>query len=100
MESRPEGKSVVGKGDRSRDGIFKQSPFKNLGEFHTESAEAAGRASRAPVHRRVQEVGYKPLLNQERRQKHHTSAEDFEIKVPESGGGVERHRIQAATSPE
>lgn len=94
MKSRLEGKSVVGKGDRSRERIFKQSPFKNSGEFHTERTEAGGRASRATVHRRVQEVGYKPLLNQGRHQKHATSAkEDFQFKVPESGGGAETHRI-------
>ncbi len=47
----------------------------------------------------------KPLLNQRQRQKHLTWAVKvnfafhLEIKVPESGGRVERHRIHVAWSP-
>ncbi len=38
--------------------IFKQNPFKNLGELHKEWAEAGVKASRATTHRRVKEFGY------------------------------------------
>ncbi len=91
--------------DRKLENTVKQSRFKHLWELHKEWTEAS-----------------KPLLKQKQRQKHLTWAKEkrtelflsgpkssfqmkvnlafnLEIKVPESGGRVERHRIHVAWSP-
>ncbi len=39
--------------------IVKQNRFKNLGELHKEWTEAGVKASRATIHRRVKEFGYR-----------------------------------------
>ncbi len=90
-----------------------------MGRF-TKSGTAAGvSASRTTTHRHMQDMGFscripcvKPLLNNRQRQKHldWTAAEwskvmfsdeskfafPLEIRVPESGGREERHRIHVA----
>ncbi len=93
----------------------KQSRFKHLGELHKEWTEAGVSASRVTTLRHLQEMATKPLLKQKHRQKHLTWAKrkrslllsgpkssfqmkvnlafHLEIKFPESGGRVERHRI-------
>ncbi len=91
--------------DRKLENTVKQSWLKHLGELHKERTEAT-----------------KPLLKQKQCQKHLTWAKEkisglflsgpkssfqmkvnvafhLEIKVPESGGRVERHRIHVAWSP-
>ncbi len=103
---------------------MKQNPFKNVGEIHKEWTAAGVSASRTTMHRRIQDMGFscripcvKPLLNNRQRQKHLAWAKDkrtglllsgpklcsllnfafpLEIRVPESGGREERHRIHVA----
>ncbi len=97
----------------------KQSWFKHLGELHKEWTEAGVSASRVTTLRCLQEKGYQATSEPE------TTSEasylgcgekelsgpkssfqikvnfafHLEIKVPESGGRVERHRIHVAWSP-
>ncbi len=103
---------------------MKQNPFKNVGEIHKEWTAAGVSASRTTTHRCMQDVSYscripcvKPLLNNRQRQKCLAWAKDkglllsgpklcylmkvnfafpLEIRVPESGGREERHRIHVA----
>ncbi len=105
---------------------MKQNPFKNVGEIHKEWTAAGVSASRTTTHRRMQDMGFscripcvKPLLNNRQRQKRLAWAKDkkdwnaaewskvislmkvnfafpLEIRVPESGGREERHRIHVA----
>jgi len=85
-----------------------------LGELHKDWTEAGVSASGATTHRRIQDMGYncritrvKLLLNNIRSvlpglrrkitfQMKVNFAFHLEIKVPESGGRVERHRIKVA----
>ncbi len=106
--------------------IVKQNPFKNVGEIHKEWTAAGVSASRTTTHRHMQDMGFscripcvKPLLNNRQRQKRLAWAKDkrtglllsgpklcslmkvhfafpLEIRVPESGGREERHRIHVA----
>ena len=71
------------RGDRSLERVVRQRRFKNLGELHKEWTEAGVSASRATMHRRVQDMGFscripcvKPLLNQRQRQRRLTWAKD------------------------
>ncbi len=119
-------KSVQAIGITTLERIVKQNPFKNVGEIHKEWTAAGVSASRTTTHRRMQDMGFscriprvKPLLNNRQRQKHLAWAKDkkdwtaaewskvmfsdeskfcisFEIRVPESGGREERHRIHVA----
>ncbi len=103
---------------------MKQNPFKNVGEIHKEWTAAGVSASRTTTHRRMQDMGFscpcvKPLLNNRQRQKRLAWAKTkrtglllsgpklcslmkvnfafpLEIRVPESGGREERHRIHVA----
>ncbi len=105
---------------------MKQNPFKNVGEIHKEWTAAGVSASRTTTHRRMQDMGFscripcvKPLLNNRQRQKSLAWAKDkkdwtaaewskvmfsdeskfcisLEIRIPESGGREERHRIHVA----
>ncbi len=105
---------------------MKQNPFKNVGEIHKEWTAAGVNASRTTTHRRMQDMGFschipcvKPLLNNRQHQKRLAWAKDkkdwtaasgpklcslmkvnfafpLEIRVPESGGREERHRIHVA----
>ncbi len=100
--------------DRKLKNTVKQSCFKHLGELHKEWTEAA-----SPHSHVFRKRATKPLLSQRQRQKHLKWAVEkitglllsgpnspfqmkvnfafnLEIKVPESGGRVERHIIQAA----
>ncbi len=104
--------------DRKLENTVKQSWFKHLGELHKEWTEAGVSASRVTTLRRLQEKGYQATSEPE------TTSEasylgcgekeldccsvvqcplnfafHLEIKVPESGGRVERHRIHVAWSP-
>ncbi len=49
---------TTNRGKRSLMRIVKQNRFKNLGELHKEWTEAGVKASRATIHRRVEEFGY------------------------------------------
>ncbi len=105
---------------------MKQNPFKNVGEIHKEWTAAGVSASRTTTHRRMQDMGFscripcvKPLLNNRQRQKRLAWAKDkraglllsgpklcslmkvnvafpLEIRVPDSEGREERHRIHVA----
>ncbi len=104
---------------------MQQNPFKNVGEIHKEWTAAGVSASRTTTHRRMQDMGFscciprvKPLLNNRQRQKRLVWAKDkkdwaaaewskrslmkvnfafpWKIRVPESGGREERHRIHVA----
>ncbi len=62
---------LVGKGAQATEMTTALGRFKNLGELHKECTKARVIASRATIHRRIQEMGYschipsiKPLLNQ------------------------------------
>ncbi len=105
--------------DCKLENTVKQSWFKHLWELHKEWTEAGVSASRVTTLRRLQEKGYQATSETE------TSSEasylgcgekelsgpkssfqmkvnfafHLEIKVTESGGRVERHRIHAAWSP-
>ncbi len=105
--------------DCKLENTVKQSWFKHLWELHKEWTEAGVSASRVTTLRRLQEKGYQATSEPE------TTSEvsylgcgekelsgpkssfqikvnfafHLEIKVPESGGRVERHRIHVAWSP-
>ncbi len=109
--------------DCKLENTVKQSWFKHLWELHKEWTEAGISASRVTTLRRLQEKGYQATSEPE------TTSEasylgcgekeldccsvvqsplfrfkvnfafNLEIKVPESGGRVERHRIHVAWSP-
>ncbi len=89
----------------------KQSRFNHLGELHKESTEAGCSASRVTTLRHLQEQGYKATSEAWAKEKKNWTvaqwsnvlfqmkvhfAFNLEIKVPESGGRVERHRIHVA----
>ncbi len=107
--------------DCKLENTVKQSWFKHLGELHKEWTEA-GVHQESPRSDVFRKRATKPLLNQRQRQKRLTWAVEkrtglllsgpkssfqmkvnfafhLEIKVPESGGRVERHRIHVAWNP-
>lgn len=51
------GKVHNNRDDRSPERIVKRSRFENLGWLHKERTESGVSVSRAPTHRRVQEIG-------------------------------------------
>ncbi len=105
--------------DRKLKNTVKQSWFKHLGELHKEWTEAGVSASRVTTLRRLQEKGYQATSEPETMseasylgcgekelsgpkssfQMKVNFAFHLEIKVPESGGRVERHRIHVAWCP-
>ncbi len=107
--------------DRKLENTVKQSWFKHLGELHKEWTEAGVSASRVATLRHLQEKGYQATYETEIRsilpglerkiiglllsgpkssfQIKVQFAFHLEIKVPESGGRVERHRIHVSWSP-
>ncbi len=109
--------------DRKLENNVKQIQFKHLGELHKEWTEAGVSASRVTTLRYVQEKAYqatsetgnivRSILPGIRRkitvlflsgpkssfQMKVNCAFHLEIKVPESGGRVEQHRIHVAWSP-
>ncbi len=108
--------------DRKLENTVKQSWFKHLWELHKEWTEAGVSASRVTTLRRLQKKGYQATSEPETTseasylgcgEKNWTFAQwskvlfsdeskfciSLEIKVPESGGRVERHRIHVAWSP-
>ncbi len=105
--------------DCKLENTVKQSWFKHLGELHKEWTEAGVSASRDTTHRHLQEKGYQATSEPETTSKASylgcgekelsgpksslqmkvNFAFHLEIKVPESGGRVERHRIHVAWSP-
>ncbi len=105
--------------DCKLENTVKQSWFKHLGELHKEWTEAGVSASRVTTLRRLQEKGYQATSEPETTseasylgcgekelsgpkssfQMKVNFAFHLEIKVPESGGRVERHRIHVAWSP-
>ncbi len=105
--------------DCKLENTVKQSWFKHLGELHKEWTEAGVSASRVTTLRRLQEKGYQATSEPETTseasylgcgekelsgpkssfQMKVNFAFHLEIKVPESGGRVERHRIHVALSP-
>ncbi len=119
-------KCTSNRDNRTLERIVKQNPFKNVGEIHKEWTAAGVSASRTTTHRRMQDMGFscripcvKPLLNNRQRQKRLAWAKTkktglllsgpklcslmkvnfafpLEIRVPESGGREERHRIHVA----
>ncbi len=118
-----EKKCTSNRDNRTLERIVKQNPFKNVGEIHKEWTAAGVSASRTITHRRMQDMGFscripcvKPLLNNRQHlawakdKKDWTAAEwskvcslmkvnfafPLEIRVPESGGTEERHRIHVA----
>ncbi len=104
---------------RCTSNTVKQSWFKHLWELHKEWTEAGVSASRVTTHRHLQEKGYHATSEPETTsevsylgcgekelsgpkpsfQMKVNFAFNLEIKVPESGGRVERHRIHVAWSP-
>ncbi len=119
-------KCTSNRDNRTLERILKQNPFKNVGEIHKEWTAARVSASRTTTHTRMQDMGFscripcvKPLLNNRQRQKRLAWAKDkkdwlllsgpklcslikvhfafpLEIRVPESGGREEGHRIHVA----
>ncbi len=105
--------------DCKLENTVKQSWFKHLGELHKEWTEAGVSASRVTTPRHLQEKGYHATSEPETTsevsylgcgekelsgpkpsfQMKVNFAFNLEIKVPESGGRVERHRIHVAWSP-
>ncbi len=105
--------------DCKLENTVKQSWFKHLWELHKEWTEAGVSASRVTTLRRLQEKGYQATSEPETTseasylgcgekelsgpkssfQMKVNFAFHLEIKVPESGGRVERHRIHVAWSP-
>ncbi len=105
--------------DWKLENTVKQSWFKHLWELHKEWTEAGVSASRVTTLRRLQEKGYQATSEPETTseasylgcgekelsgpkssfQMKVNFAFHLEIKVPESGGRVERHRIHVAWSP-
>ncbi len=116
-------KCTSNRDNRILERIVKQNPFKNVWEIHKEWTAAGVSASRTTTHRRMQDMGFrvhvKPLLNNRQCQKRLAWAKDkedwtaaewskvmfsdenfafpLEIRVPESGGREERHRIHVAS---
>ncbi len=102
--------------DCKHENTVKQSWFKNLWELHKEWTEAGVSASRVTTLRSLQEKGYQATSEPETTsevsylgcgekelsgpkssfQMKVNFAFHLEIKVPESGGRVERHRIHVA----
>ncbi len=119
-------KCTSNRDNRTLERIVKQNPFKNVGEIHKEWTAAGVSASRTTTHGRMQDMGFscripcvKPLLNNRQRQKRLAWAKDkrtglllsgpklcslmkvnfafpLQIRVPESVGREERHRIHIA----
>ncbi len=105
--------------DWKLENTVKQSWFKHLWELHKEWTEAGVSASRVTTLRRLQEKGYQATSEPETTseasylscgekelsgpkssfQMKVNFAFHLEIKVPESGWRVERHRIHVAWSP-
>ncbi len=105
--------------DCKLENTVKQSWFKHLWELHKEWTEAGVSASRVTTLRRLQEKGYQATSEPETTseasylgcgekelsgpkssfQMKVNFAFHLEIKVPESGRRVERHRIHVAWSP-
>ncbi len=105
--------------DCKLENTVKQSWFKHLWELHKEWTEAGVSASRVTTLRRLQEKGYQATSEPETTseasylgcgekelsgpkssfQMKINFAFHLEIKVPESGGRVERHRFHVAWSP-
>ncbi len=105
--------------DYKLENTVKQSWFKHLWELHKEWTEAGVSASRVTTLRRLQEKGYQATSEPETTseasylgcgekelsgpkssfQMKVNFAFHLEIKVPESGGRVERYRIHVAWSP-
>ncbi len=105
--------------DCKLENTVKQSWFKHLWELHKEWTEAGVSASRVTTLRRLQEKGYQATSEPETTseasylgcgekelsgpkssfQMKVNFAFHLEIKVPESGGRVERHRIHVSWSP-
>ncbi len=105
--------------DCKLENTVKQSWFKHLWELHKEWTEAGVSASRVTTLRRLHEKGYQATSEPETTseasylgcgekelsgpkssfQMKVNFAFHLEIKVPESGGRVERHRIHVAWSP-
>ncbi len=105
--------------DCKLENTVKQSWFKHLWELHKEWTEAGVSASRVTTLRHLQEMGYQATSEPETTsevsylgcgekelsgpkssfQMKVNFAFHLEIKVPESGGRVERHRIHVAWSP-
>ncbi len=115
-------KCTSNRDNRTLERIVKQNPFKNVGEIHKEWTAAGVSASRTTTHRRMQDMGFscripcvKPLLNNRHVRSVSTGlllsgpklcslmkvnfAFPLEIRVPESGGREERHRIHVAWGP-
>ncbi len=111
---------TINRDDCKLENTVKQSWFKHLGELHKEWTEAGVSASRVTTLRRLQEKGYQATSEPETTseasylgcgekeldcgpkssfQMKVNFAFHLEIKVPESGGRVERHRIHVAWSP-
>ncbi len=114
-------KCTSNRDNRTLERIVKQNPFKNVGEIHKEWTAAEVSASRTTTHRRMQDMGFKgpcqatleqqtavrsvsPGLKTKRTglllsgpklcsQMKVNFAFPLEIRVPQSGGREERHRI-------
>ncbi len=85
--------------------IVKQNRFKNLSELNKERTEAGVKASRATIHRRVKEFGYRrrrtgllPSGPKSSFQMRASFVFNLETKVLESGGRVEKLIAQVAWS--
>ncbi len=122
-------KCTSNRDNRTLERIVKQNPFKNVGEIHKEWTAAGVSASRTTTHRRMQDMGFScripvafhswttdsvrsvsPGLKTKRTglllsgpklcsQMKVNFAFPLEIRVPESGGREERHRIHVAWGP-
>ncbi len=93
---------------------MKQNSFKNVGEIHKEWTAAGVSASRTTTHRRMQDMGFScriPCVSPGLKTKRTglllsgpklcslmkvNFAFPLKIRVPESGGREERHRIHVA----
>ncbi len=86
--------------DHKLENTVNQNWFKHLGELHKEWTEAGVSASRVTTLRRLRKITGLLLSGPKSsfQMKVHF-AFHLEIKVPESGGRVERHRIHVAWSP-
>ncbi len=121
-------KCTSNRDNRTLERIVKQNPFKNVGEIHKEWTAAGVSASRTTTHRRMQDMGFScrivsshswttdsirsvsPGLKTKRTGLLLSGpklcslmkvnfAFPLEIRVPESGGREERHRIHVAWGP-
>ncbi len=122
-------KSTSNRDNRTLERIVKQNPFKNVGEIHKEWSAAGVSASRTTTHRRMQDMvsavtflvsshswttdsvrSVSPGLKTKRTGLLLSGpklcslmkvnfAFPLEIRVPESGGREERHRIHVAWGP-